>query len=355
MAYGSRRPPSDDVGFKFNYRRPTKETLLEHASRRINDFDSMYNIPVRNFKVKLGENLVRFLPQKEELQADHYTQDIFVHRDVGPDSARYLCRHAMLRQRCIVCDERTALMREGDTSGADQLKSQPRAITWVINRDDQDAGPLIWEMSPTQVREISALQVNRRTGETILADDPDSGYDLQFTGEEATLKVRGQTVKYAKCLGWQFVRTATPLSDDPELYEQWLKHVMDNPLPDILKFYDNEYIENIIFPSTGKEEKVVEEQPVRRAVPRYEEEVKPKVSVKEDLDDEIPPFDPETGEIEEEEEKPRPQARGNGGSRPRVSRAAEPEEDEEGEAPPDEDQSAQLRDRLRRMQENRRP
>ncbi len=204
-------------------------------------------------------------------------------------------------------------------------------------------------MSPGQDKDISSLQVNRRTGETILCDDPDNGYDLQFVREGTTLK----TTRYR---GWQFARTATPVSDDPELYEQWLKHVTDNPLPDILKFYDNDYIESVFFPSTGEEKKKAEEQPVRRAVPRYEDEKpQPKVSVKEELDDEIPPFDPETGEIEDEEEPPRRVARsGNGGSRPRASRAVE-EDDEEGETPPSEEQSDQLKERFRRMQESRRP
>ncbi len=347
-----------DNSKKFEFRPRSAEDIKERASRRISEFDSLYLIPVRNFKAKEGENRIRFLPATWA-NAKHYGYDIYAHRNIGPDNARYFCRKKMLNDRCVLCDEQFTLHKEGAAEEAAELKAQARVISWIIDRNNESEGPMIWEMSAGQDLDIASLQANKRTGDIFLCDSPDDGYDLSFTRRGQGLKTR-----YG---GWQFDRAATPLSDDPDQMEQWLLFVADNPIPDILKFYENAYIGKVFYPSTGPAKEEEEERPTLRgqARARVEEEEpqrdthaewrdlneKPttKKTVAEEIEDEVP-FDPHN-----------PALRGNGRNgqeqaRPPRRASSKPVEDEDDdEEPPADDVHARMRERLQRRQDRREP
>ena len=326
--YSRRESP---VTPKFEYRKRTIEDVERRANRSTSEYDSMFLISVRNFKARQGENRVRFLPATWP-DSDHYAFDIWSHREIGADRNRYLCRKKMLDKSCCICDEVVKLQREGASKDALAIRATPRSIAWVIDRFNEDAGPVIWEMSPRQDKGIAALQRDRRTGTIFLCEDPEEGYDLSFDRKGELLKT--------EYIGYAFDRASSPMSEDVATMTKWWEFIKENPIPDILKFYENDYISSIFNSEPLDKEEEVERVPLRRVA-------RPVTEV---LDDEIidtprPSRRPAIVEPAPEEDLGEPWEEPTNGK----ANGREPE--------PEEDMAATLRKNLRnsRMQDRRTP
>jgi hypothetical protein len=260
----TRETSSDRSKSKFRYQERTKESIHERATQQGSMFDSIFeNFPA--FKAKVGNNLLRVLPATWD-NADHYGYDVFIHRGIGPDNSVYICSKEMGKGPCPICEERAYLDKEGDKKEADELKPQHRVIFWVIDRDNEAESPFIWDVSWAMDKDIASLSEIKRTGEFLIIDLPDDGYDFEFTRE-------GTTMNNTKYVGKQIARRSSPISDDEDQQSKWLDFITDNPIPNILKFYDYDHIKDVFSGKSKEEEKPVESVRSR--------------SLREDLDDEI--------------------------------------------------------------------
>lgn len=222
---------------KFQYHGGNRSAadIKRKASEGTRDYDSCWKSGIPVFRPRDGENCVRILPSplKEEPDWDY---KIFSHYDVGPDTTRYLCANKMLGKPCAVCDARN---ETSDADERDALRPVVGAICWVIDRDDEKAGPQLWSIPFTKVRnEILHRAVDKRSGQPILIDDPKEGYDVVFN--------RVGTSKKTDYTAVEIMRDPTPLHDKQETQERWLDYISDNPLPEILHFYDYDYIQKVL-------------------------------------------------------------------------------------------------------------
>jgi hypothetical protein len=220
-----------------------KDRSSEDVAKRAKgggDFDSFLTSEVTTFKPKEGTNKVRILPpgwSKEDAKiwgAD-WSIDIYLHYSVGPDDTSYLCPAKMNVGRCPICEAR-ADMEEDE---AEKLRPARRALAYVINRDNEREGPMIWSIPVTLLKEIATRSQNKKTGGILYIDDPDNGHDVEFERDGTDIKT-----KYS---GVDIDKEETSIAEDDKTYNRWLDYIMDHPLPEVLNFYDAEYLEKALF------------------------------------------------------------------------------------------------------------
>lgn len=232
---------------KFVYRGGdrTVEEVVRKSKQSGGAYDSYLQSDVQMLKVKEGETTLRILPPSWDEKGDEkwgrgWDIGIWIHYEVGPDKATYLCLDKMRGETCPVCEAR----RQGTDDERDALKPQWRALVWVINRDDEKAGPQIWSMPTSVFREINLRSVDKKHNTPIHIDDPEEGYDITLSRDGTGLKT-----KYS---GFEIDRDPTPLHEDEKIQDKWLEYISENPLPDILQFYDAAHIESVLFGKGGR-------------------------------------------------------------------------------------------------------
>ena len=108
----------------------------------------------------------------------------------------------------------------------------------MIDRDEEKAGPQIYGMPAQKIEvELQLLSKDEKSGEILQIADPDDGFDISFTkkGSKKTTDYKGVRI----------ARDSSPLSDRPKRQEEWIDYIVENPLPDSLNFYENDYLEDI--------------------------------------------------------------------------------------------------------------
>lgn len=331
---------------RFQYKPRSAKVVEQRANQQGTMFDAIIKSQYKTFKPKKGENSVRIMPPTWE-DADHYAMDVIVHRNVGPDNQSYLCLK-MQGKPCAICEERLDLVKHRESDAAKAIRPVDSRVAWVIDRDKEKEGPMVWVFGWTMDKNIALLCRDRRTGEVLFIDDPEEGYDFSFSkdGEGIHTQYRGEQVD----------RRSSPLHDREKQVEEWLDYIMENPLTDVLNFYSYEHLMEVMH---GKpvdpdaDEAEADERPSRRRsvrdddddvedVPpprRAQREPEPEDEVEEDeLEDE----DTEEDEVEDE---PAPEP-------PSRRRLREPEPEDE-DPPPRRRQAAdpseQAREGLRRL------
>lgn len=221
----------------FQYRAPNREAMKARSEQQGGSFDNFIHDRFTTFTPKEGDVMIRIMPPTFE-GAQHYGLDIFIHYNVGPDNQQYLCLDKMLGQPCPCCEAVRAAQRRSDTDFVKALAISKRVLAWVINRQEEAAGPLVYSMPWTLDRDFSALSIDKRTGEVLCIDDPVNGYDIDFkkTG-------KGVNTKY---IGIAIARRSTPLHPQQQKMDDWLNFIMDNTLMDVLKFYSYDHIQKAL-------------------------------------------------------------------------------------------------------------
>jgi hypothetical protein len=234
-------------GSKFEYRKPTAEDVKKRAEQRGgNEFDSIFKPSAKIFKVNDGNNLIRIVPPTWP-EPKHFGYDIFVHYGVGPDGQTYLCPKEMLGEPCPVCEERAHAVKDGDDDYAKELKVSKRVVYYIIDRDVEKEGVQIWAAPWTVDRDLNTLIVDKRSGEVLAIDDPENGYDIEFTKTGAKL-----TTKY---IGLQIARRESDLGKD-----SWLQFAIDNPIPDQLAYFSYDHIAKVFGGKTSKKDEDVDDK-----------------------------------------------------------------------------------------------
>jgi hypothetical protein len=285
---------------RFKYTKRTKDQTKKRATQSGGTFDTLLKSNINTFSVKEGDRAIRILPPSWE-DAEHYGYDIYVHYDVGPDSQSYLCAAKMKDKPCPICEERKAAEKDKDADPEyiTALKPTKRVLTWVIDRDSEEDGPLVWSMPWTVDRDIAALSIHKKSGEVLCVDDPDEGYDIEFRRDGT-----GRKTKYS---AMQIQRSDSPLSADEDEANDWLDFISENPLPDLLNFFEYEYIQNVFAGKKSKSDDEEEEETPRRSK-RDKDDDKPRrtrIKDKEEEEEEERPRRRKKDEEEEEEERPK--------------------------------------------------
>jgi hypothetical protein len=193
------------------------------------------------YSPKVGENCIRVIPwlnkkfpNYEDLVAkygNHWGIDAVIHRNVGADNGTYLCLDKMFGRLCPICD----VWRADDE---EKLKPSDRILCFVIDRNEEKAGPQLWNMPLGTSKDIQAASQDRQTGEWYPVEHPEEGFDIYFDREGEKDRTRYKRFELAK--------KPSPLHENERKMDQWLDYVMEVPLPELLKVYDVEHIEKVL-------------------------------------------------------------------------------------------------------------
>lgn len=331
---GRPKPTKSKRGFS-NYKPPSYEEVKKRATRKGGRFDSIFQNGFDSWRAKEGSNHVRILPPTWA-NFEHYSYEVWVHKNVGSDNSTYLCLNKNkdpktgkpMNKNCPMCNASKKLKADGDADGAKEIQVTTQYVPWIIDREAKKPfPPLLWQMSWTQDRDLSALSYNDRSGKTLPIAHAEEGYDVNVKRMGT-----GLLTKYIL----QVDREESAVSDDDDTFAQLEEYCLEHPVPSTLKFYDEEYLENVLSGASEEKDEDLDED--------EDEDDKPKRrrSRDDDEDDDDDADDNKRGrrsrdagdedEDEDEDDKPK-----RGGVARRKLKKEEPEEEEE-ETDEDEDE-----------------
>ena len=203
---------------KFVYQPRSSEALEKRQNQRGSSYIGFLKDEFRTYAPK-KQNYIRILPPTWE-NAQHYGMDVFVHYEVGPQSASLLCPLKFKNSPCPLCDLQSKAEATGDDSV--DFYATKRVLVWLLDRNEpaDKQQPLLWAVPWTVDRDISKVCKDRQTGEMYYIDNPDTGYNVSFDREG-----EGQNIKYT---GIQLDRRSSEV--DPKFIE----YVVNHPLPSVL-------------------------------------------------------------------------------------------------------------------------
>lgn len=235
-------------GDGFSYHRRDSEEVNRRAKQSSGRYDSFVTEEITWYKPRDGENEVRIIPwlsgddpdfdKLAEKWGTHWGIDLIVHYNVGTDGGSYLCNDKMNGDPCPPCDA----YRDGE----DELKGSDRVMCWLIDRKDEKAGVQAWAMPLANSKDISAVSKIKGSGEVLLIDDPEEGYDIFFEREGEKKRT-----KYKR---FEVARNPSPLHENEKKQQAWLDYITEHRLPDLLKFYDVEYLDKVLSGQSSKRE-----------------------------------------------------------------------------------------------------
>lgn len=287
----------------FRYQQRSKEDLKERANMKGGNFDTIFKSKFKQWKPKDGKNRIRILPPTWK-GAKHYGYDIFVNYNIGPDNQSYLSLSKHGLGGDPIAEARREAQADGDKDFAKKLSPNQRILYWIIDRSDEDEGPLLWAAPFTFDKALSNLCIDEDTKDVTFLDDPKTGRDVRFYKEGTGLLTKYDPSKMK-------VLAEGPTHDDADIEQDWLDFVADNPLPEVLNFYSYEHI-NAAFAGQAGRDNDEDEGEGKSNTKRK------RADADDDADEKPRSRQSRRSDPEDEDEKPKPK-----------SRRADPDEDED--------------------------
>jgi hypothetical protein len=293
----------DDRPRRFEYKRSEGrgKVLKERAAGKGGGYDNPFKSEYPVFLPRENKDYRgRIMPPTWE-GADDYAFDVFIHYGIGVDNGRFLCPKKMYGKECVICDEYERAKRKGDDEYAQKIRASQASAVWWIDRDDEQAGPQIFPMPFTLDKEIALRSTNRRTQEIKYVDDPEKGFDIQFTRQ----KGKGKRIEYVNV---EIDQKPSPLCDSEKRQARWLEYIADNPLPDTVLLRKAEYIEKV-FAGGKKEDDDDDDRSSRRTRTRHDDDDDAPRRRSRDDDDEAPRSSRRRDKDPDEDEDDKPKRR----------------------------------------------
>ena len=239
--------------FKYRGGERTAEDEVRDSKKSSGGFDSFLADGIQFYKPREGENNIRLMPcawEDTDEWGKSWDIDMWVHYGVGGNEDTYLCLNKNKGETngsdCPIC---AAAKATNDKDEASALKAKLRPLCYVIDRDNERAGPQVFPMPFASLnKEIHARSVNKKTGDKYNIDDPDEGFDISFTKEGTKLNTKYTQVSID-------IGNPSALSDSEKRQAKWLQMISDAPLPDLLNYFDAEYLEGALEGQTPKPKK----------------------------------------------------------------------------------------------------
>lgn len=219
----------------FRYQERTSDDVKERSAG--NSYDTFIKPKYKRYKIKDGKNLIRVLPATWE-GAKHYGFDVWINYGIGPDNNSFLSLSKHGKGKDPIAEARLEAKRDEDEELDKELRPRQRIIMWVIDRMDEDEGPQVMDAPVSVDKGFADQSFDEDTGEIVPLDHPTKGCDVRFyrTGKGLNTKYEGSKIRLLK---------PGRISEDAEQQQWWLDFITENPLPDVLNFYDYDHISQV--------------------------------------------------------------------------------------------------------------
>jgi hypothetical protein len=137
----------------------------------------------KHAKIKVGENVFRFLPPLPGKKVFKITSRHAV-TPPGGDTVYFDCPRRVANRPCPICEKANQLANSGNPLDAERAKGlwpSRRVYANVIDRSDEDAGPKVLPLTKTSHEELIALREDPDCGGDFT--NPVTGYDIKITRE----------------------------------------------------------------------------------------------------------------------------------------------------------------------------
>jgi hypothetical protein len=267
----------------FDYKPQSYDEATTFTQKNTSTYDSIIKSSGPSwFKPRQGDNTIRILPPTWE-NARHYSYEVWVHNDIGPDKGQYLClkqNETAPEHNCPLCEERHS--PKINPKEIELLRARPRNYIYLIDRYTEEAGVLVWSISNQSDKEILSQSLIKKTQQYLPIAHPLDGYDIEFSRDGQGIKTRYN--------GFKVSRDSSPVSPDRDTLEEWIDFIDNNPIPEILNFFPASHIRDVYYG--------------RRQSDDYEPVTTTSRSRVAAVDEDTPPFD-----IDEKETTPAPRRR----------------------------------------------
>lgn len=227
-------------GFTYKRRDASSVTKRKVQSGSSREGYLKQDIPI--WSPKKGLNRVRILPPTWK-GAEHYGLDVWVHYGVGMDNNTFVClaKNPDLQdtELCPCCEARQHFQADGNDEAADILQPRKRVLCYILDRQEEEKGVQLWPMAYTIDRDIALQSNDDETNEVLFVDDPENGWDIQFSRDG-----EGQTTKYNAIK--LFGKSGKPISRDVELQDEILEFIQENQLPDQIVIAEASHMEEVL-------------------------------------------------------------------------------------------------------------
>lgn len=182
-------------------------------------------VDIKTWRPKDGPHIVDIIPYNAgkydplvEKGDDTYGFEYWVHNNVGPNNAWFMCPSEMFNKPCPVCEHRTKLRDEGAKDDVwKPLFPKRRNIYNIIcyDRGEEDKGVMIWDVSfhyfekPIMALSKKPGRGGKKSKDVDFADPYDKGKSINFTIEPAKSKN-----DYPEFLGHSFDDRDYEIDDD---------------------------------------------------------------------------------------------------------------------------------------------
>lgn len=179
---------------------------------------------IKTYRAKQGQNFILILPPHD---ADAYFgQEIFVHRNIGPNNDAFLCPQRMRDLTCPICETWQELRNEGvDYEELRELSClPPRWLFWIVDMTSEETmalGPQLFETCQTVNDEILGLCIDPRSGEEFDLSDPEERVDVAFWRQGESLNTRYSRFKLEERQVWDNSWLEFPTFDDVLVFAEY--------------------------------------------------------------------------------------------------------------------------------------
>ena len=221
------------------YLKKRQQAMKERRDNPSGGKDFLLKKKYEQYKGHDGENITRLLPAMWK-EAMFPWLEAWIHYQVGPNNSMFFCLAKMTNKPCPICDEIVKMKEQGVAKEIiGQIAASHRAIAWVIDRKEESKGPQLWTMPYSQVAQvIITVSFSRKTGEPVMVDDPENGWDILYTktGKQKNTKYTGVRKDEEK----------SPLHSDEAVADRWLEFAKAESIPDIINFSTYEHIQTVM-------------------------------------------------------------------------------------------------------------
>ena len=226
----------------FTYKRRDASSVAKRKTQTGSSREGYLKQDIPVWSPKKGQNRVRILPPTWK-GADHYGLDIWVHYGVGMDNNTFVClaknKDLIDDEPCPCCEARQRFQSEGNDEFADILQPRKRVLCYIVDRVEEEKGVQLWPMAYTVDRDIALQSNDDETNEVLFVDDPENGWDIQFTRDG-----EGQTTKYNAIK--LFGKSGKPISRNQDTQDEILEFIQENPLPDQIIIVEASHMEEVL-------------------------------------------------------------------------------------------------------------
>lgn len=176
----------------------------------------------------------------------YFARQVRMHFGVGPDKVTFPCL-CMLGEgvSCPSCVKARYYYGLGDKKMGGIFNSKVRHLCWVIDRNEPEKGPQLWQIPDQTINSIRSMMLDPRTGAVRSVDHIENGFDLFFVKRAETAQSPYLTINDI-----QLDFNPSALGTQEQLY-LWFDYIRNHPFESLPNYPTRERVNELVDATDG--------------------------------------------------------------------------------------------------------